>query len=81
MEGKFSQGFSAAMLYLLVFVCMSLLVTWPMMYLWNACMPAMFGLPVVSDYWTMAAFVLMWTSFLRPNAAHLSAVKGKVKYE
>lgn len=42
-----------------------LLAGFPVMWLWNSCMPEIFGLPVV-DYWTIVPFIMLWAILLRP---------------
>ena len=49
----------------LVIAVIAMIIAFPALWLWNACMPHIFGLPVV-DYWTMVPFVLLWGILTRP---------------
>lgn len=57
----------AVLFVLLVFAIVCLLITVPVLYLWNWVMPIVFGLPVITFWQTLGLLILSGVFFKNPN--------------
>ena len=64
----------AVVLGILLYALIMLVFAFPAMWLWNAVMPVIFGLPTVS-YWMMYGFMLL-IRFLFPGSSSVKTEKS-----